>query len=145
LPPDRHPHSFRASPADGDEDADRSRHRGALHKRHRQGQRDRRQGQRHHGRSIEASTEIYEQRLLITGLFDDKAIYDDFEKKVRAVSGVKKLYWHAVYMRKDDQAKANVPGWVEITTIATKAQARPVVTMGVAGVKNAVNYVEVGP
>jgi hypothetical protein len=46
--------------------------------------------------SIKASTEIYEQRLLITGLFDDKAIYDDFEKKVRAVSGVKKLYWHVV-------------------------------------------------
>jgi hyperosmotically inducible protein len=41
--------------------------------------------------SIKASTEIYEQRLLITGLFDDKAVYDDFEKKVRAVPGVKKL------------------------------------------------------
>src|SRR5260221_3116155 len=84
--------------------------------------------------SIKAPTEIYEQRLPITGLFDDKAIYDDFEKKVRAVSGVKKLYRHAVYMRKDDQAKANLPGWVEITAIATKAQARPVVTMGVADV-----------
>ena len=39
---------------------------------------------------------------LITGLFDDKAVYDDFEKKVRAVSGVKKLYWHAVCMSKED-------------------------------------------
>ncbi len=101
---------------------------------------------------------------------------------MRAVSGVKKLYWHAVYMSKDDQAKTNLPGWIEITAIATKAQARPVGTMGVAdvnfraaadasgtvyllgrarskeqatkalarvrdgdGVKNVVNYVEVGP
>jgi osmotically-inducible protein OsmY len=84
--------------------------------------------------SIKASTEIYEQRLLITGLFDDKAVYDDFEKKVRAVSGVKKLYWHCVYMSKDDQAKANLPGWVTITAIADKAQARLVGTVGVADV-----------
>ncbi len=84
--------------------------------------------------SVKASTEIYEQRLLITGLFDDKAVYDDFEKKVRAVAGVKKLYWHCVYMSKDDQAKANLPGWVTITAIADKAQARLVGTVGVADV-----------
>jgi osmotically-inducible protein OsmY len=84
--------------------------------------------------SIKASTEIYEQRLLITGLFDDKAVYDDFEKRVRAVSGVKKLYWHAVYRSKADQEKANLPGWATITAIATKAQARLVGTMGVADV-----------
>jgi len=84
--------------------------------------------------SIKASTEIYEQRLLITGLFDDKAVYDDFEQKVRAVSGVKKLYWHCVYMSKEDQAKANLPGWVTITAMADKAQARLVGTRGVADV-----------
>jgi hypothetical protein len=53
---------------------------------------------------------------------------------VRAVSGVKKLYWHAVCMSKEDQPKANLPSWVEITAIATKAQARLVGTMGVADV-----------
>src|SRR3954452_4805109 len=47
--------------------------------------------------SVKASTEIYEQRLLITGLFDDKPTYDKFEKGVRAVTGVKKLYWHVAY------------------------------------------------
>lgn len=31
--------------------------------------------------TIKASTEIYEQRLLITGLFDDKKLYDDFFPK----------------------------------------------------------------
>ncbi|HET9149650.1 MAG TPA: hypothetical protein VFO61_04130, partial [Alphaproteobacteria bacterium] len=39
--------------------------------------------------TIRASTEIYEQRLLITGLFDDKDLYDQFEKAVRAIKGVK--------------------------------------------------------
>jgi osmotically-inducible protein OsmY len=84
--------------------------------------------------SVAASTEIYEQRLLVTGLFDDKALYADFEKKVRAVGGVKKLYWHVLYMSKEDQAKANLPGWVQTTAMATKAQARLVGTLGVADV-----------
>jgi hyperosmotically inducible protein len=47
---------------------------------------------------------------------------------------VKKLYWHAVYMSKEDQEKANLPGWVTITAMADKAQARLVGTMGVADV-----------
>src|SRR5882672_1064218 len=55
--------------------------------------------------SIKASTEIYEQRLLITGLFDDKPTYDKFEKGVRAVEGVKKLYWHVAYMSAQDQER----------------------------------------
>lgn len=33
--------------------------------------------------SIKASTEIYEQRLLVTGLFDDKPTYDKFETGVQ--------------------------------------------------------------
>ena len=35
--------------------------------------------------SIKASTEIYEQRLLVTGIFDDKDTYDKFEKAVREI------------------------------------------------------------
>lgn len=55
--------------------------------------------------TIKASTEIYEQRLLVTGMFDDKTLYNDFRRRVRAVSGVKKLYWRVTYMSKADQEK----------------------------------------
>jgi osmotically-inducible protein OsmY len=84
--------------------------------------------------TIQAATEIYEQRLLVTGLFDDKAKYDSFEQKVRAVSGVKKLYWHVRFMSKEEQQAAHLLNWAEVTTIATKAQARLVGTSGVADV-----------
>ena len=53
--------------------------------------------------TVKASTEIYEQRLLVTGLFDDKPSYDKFQQGVRGVSGVKKLYWHVIYMSDVEQ------------------------------------------
>ncbi|CAA7617397.1 conserved exported hypothetical protein [Candidatus Terasakiella magnetica] len=76
------------------------------------------------GGSVDASTEIYEQRLLITGLFSDKATLDQFQKDVKAVEGVKKLYWHATYLAKDDPARKSLPSWADSIAIATKAQAR---------------------
>ena len=39
--------------------------------------------------TIKASTEIYEQRLLVTGIFSDEKIYKQFETGVRKVDGVK--------------------------------------------------------
>jgi len=74
--------------------------------------------------SIKASTEIYEQRLLVTGLFDDKPTYDKFETGVRGVSGVKQLYWRVVYMSDADQ-KANKNGiisWARALEINSKAE-----------------------
>ena len=74
--------------------------------------------------SAQASTEIYEQRLLITGLFDDKAKYDQFLAGVKGVEGVKKLYWHAAYESDDDQKKdKNLVGWSQALELATKAGA----------------------
>ena len=84
--------------------------------------------------TIKASTEIYEQRLLVTGIFDDKATYDAFEREVRAVEGIKKLYWHVRYMSDDDQKKAHLLDWPAVTVMGTKAQARLVGTAGVADV-----------
>ena len=86
--------------------------------------------------SIKASTEIYEQRLLVTGLFDDKPTYDKFEQGVRAVQGVKQLYWHVTYMSKDDQKKNkdNMVGWAAGLELMTKAQARLIGTKDVADV-----------
>ena len=38
--------------------------------------------------TLKASTEIYEQRLLLTGIFDDKKLFDEFSAEVRGVEGV---------------------------------------------------------
>lgn len=84
--------------------------------------------------TIKASTEIYEQRLLITGLFSDKTTYDRFQAKVKGVRGVKKLYWHVVYMSEAEQKAAHLLSWTDVLAIGTKAQARLVGTAGVADV-----------
>jgi len=86
--------------------------------------------------SIKASTTIYEQRLLITGMFSNKADYQKFSKGVRAVKGVKKLYWHATYMSEADQKKnaAKIRSWSDVLILQKKAEARLIGTRGVADV-----------
>ncbi len=84
--------------------------------------------------TVKASTEIYEQRVLITGLFDDKALHDRFEREVRALKDVKKLYWHAAYLAKDDPKRKGLLSWDEVLAMNTKAGARLVGTAGVADV-----------
>lgn len=84
--------------------------------------------------TVKASTEIYEQRLLVTGIFDDKKLYDRFEREVRAVKGIKKLYWHVSYLAPDDAKRKQLLDWADVTVMAAKAQARLVGTAGVADV-----------
>lgn len=55
--------------------------------------------------TIQASTEIYEQRLLITGLFNDKKDYEKFREAVKNVKGVKKLFWHVDYMPEKEEER----------------------------------------
>lgn len=84
--------------------------------------------------TVRASTEIYEQRLVITGVFDNKALYDKFEKDVRALKGIKNLYWHVVYIPKDDPRNKKMLDWGTVLAMNTKAGARLVGTAGVADV-----------
>lgn len=88
--------------------------------------------------TIKASTQIYEQRLLITGLFAEGETYRKFEKGVRAVEGVKKLYWHVTYMtdkaKEDAIAAGRMMDWKDVLTLETKAQARLIGTAGIADV-----------
>jgi hyperosmotically inducible protein len=88
--------------------------------------------------TIKASTEIYEQRLLVTGVFDDKEIYDAFEKSVRAVKGVKRLYWQVVYLPKAEQEARRKAGtmidWANALAIETKAKGRLIGAAGIADV-----------
>jgi hyperosmotically inducible protein len=84
--------------------------------------------------TIKASTRIYEQRLLVTGLFDDKETYDTFEKGARAIKDVKSLYWHVIYMPKAEQERRKLLDWGDVLVLETKAEARLIGASGVADV-----------
>ena len=86
--------------------------------------------------TLKASTEIYEQRLLITGIFDDKKVFDEFNTKVRAVEGVKELYWHVVFMSEEEQEKRDTDllDWPDVLVLNTKTGVNLIGTRGVADV-----------
>jgi hyperosmotically inducible protein len=72
--------------------------------------------------------------LLVTGLFDNKAVYDKFEAGVRNVRGVKQLLWHVVYMPQADQKANKLMDWPDVVAMETKARGRLIGTAGVADV-----------
>ncbi len=86
--------------------------------------------------TIKASTEIYEQRLLVTGLFDDQELYDKFQAGVKGVEGIKKLYWHVKHMSEQDQEKnkENLMDWSDALVLDTKVGLNLVATKDVADV-----------
>lgn len=86
--------------------------------------------------TIKASTEIYEQRLLITGLFDNKNLYDQFYSKVKAIAGVKELYWHVTYMSDEEQLKhsKDILSWANTLVIDNQAGLDLIGNRGVADV-----------
>ena len=88
--------------------------------------------------TIRASTEIYEQRLLITGMFNDKKIYDQFLTDVKKISGVKKLYWHVTYMTEKAQErreeKKELLKWVDVLSLDISVGLNLVGTRGIADV-----------
>lgn len=86
--------------------------------------------------TIKASTEIYEQKLLITGIFSDRETHDKFKEQVEQVRGLKELYWHAVYMSDEDQARRadTLFAWDDVLILETKVDVQMVSTRGVADV-----------
>lgn len=86
--------------------------------------------------TIKASTEIYEQRLLITGIFDDKALYDKFLAGVKKIEGVKQLYWHVRFMPEAEQKRREkeMIDWKDALVLDAKAGLGLVETRGVADV-----------
>ncbi len=86
--------------------------------------------------TLKASTEIYEQRLLITGIFDDKKLFDDFRAKVEKVDGIKELYWHVVFIDKEERKRrdAEILDWPDAVLLNAKVDVNLVGTRGVADV-----------
>jgi osmotically-inducible protein OsmY len=87
-------------------------------------------------RTIKASTEIYEQNLLITGVFADQEALDQFREQVRQVRGLKDLYWHAVFLSEDERnrRKSELLAWNDVLLLETKVGIEMVSTRGVADV-----------
>lgn len=86
--------------------------------------------------TIKASTEIYEQKLLITGIFSDRETHDAFLEKVRNVEGVKELFWHAQVLTdaERESRKDELLGWDDVLILETKVDVEMVSTRGVADV-----------
>ena len=86
--------------------------------------------------TIKASTEIYEQRLLVTGLIDDVQLFEEFLAGVEAVEGIKKLYWHVQYMSEVDQEarEAEMLDWVDALELDASVGIRLIETAGIADV-----------
>lgn len=86
--------------------------------------------------TIKASTEIYEQRLLVTGIFEDKALYDKFHAGVKKIEGVKQLYWHVRYMPEAEKKarEKEMIDWKDALVLDAKAGLSLVETRGVADV-----------
>ncbi len=86
--------------------------------------------------TIKASTEIYEQKLLITGIFSDQATHDAFHDKVKQVEGAKELFWHAHVLTDEERErrKDELLGWDDVLVLETKVDIEMVSTRGVADV-----------
>ena len=86
--------------------------------------------------TIKASTEIYEQRLLMTGLFDDAELYEEFRERVMEVEGIKELYWHVEYMSEEDQEanEAETLDWVDAIELDARIGIHLFETAGIADV-----------
>lgn len=88
--------------------------------------------------TIQASTEIYEQRLLITGLFDDRKLYKDFLLEVKQINNIKALYWHIRYLSEDEQKRreqnGSLIGWVKSLILDTQVGLHLFAERGVADV-----------
>lgn len=84
-------------------------------------------------KTASVSTEVYEQRLLVYGIMDDKSAYDGFRSDVKKISGIKRLYWHVAYMTEEEQkAKEDqMTGFAEGIKIEGTIAAKWIDTKGV--------------
>ncbi len=86
--------------------------------------------------TIKASTEIYEQRLLVTGLFDDEALFTEFKDRVEDIDGVRELYWYVVYMSEEEQEARDdeLLDWPDALLLDTDVGLALIGTAGIADV-----------
>lgn len=81
--------------------------------------------------TISASTEIYEQRLLVAGIIAAEADYDALRAGIDAIDGVAELYWHVVQM---SEADPDLLSWSDALALDAKVGVDLIGTAGVADV-----------
>lgn len=86
--------------------------------------------------NLSASTEIYEQRLLMTGIMSDKGDYQRLKRQVEATDGIKELYWHVVPMTEAarDEADPRLLLWGEVLNLDARVGVALIKTAGIADV-----------
>lgn len=88
---------------------------------------------------IKASTEFYEQRLLITGLLDGRKPYRNFLAELTILHNINVLYWSIRNLNKSKQKKwkkaGKIIGWADALLLDTKVGLALVDERGVADVK----------
>lgn len=86
--------------------------------------------------NIDASTDIYEQRLLVTGVMGDREDYETLRTQVLATDGINNLYWHVISMSQTAQqsAESEMLSWAETLALDAKVSLALVKTAGVADV-----------
>ena len=84
--------------------------------------------------SLGAASEVYEQRVLLTGIFDDMEVYAGFKKEVAQIADIKKTYWHVIYMSEADQKKndAKLIDWDDALIRTKKIGAKLLGAKGIA-------------
>lgn len=85
--------------------------------------------------TLDASTEVYEQRLLVTGVFDDKETHDQLKSEFEAIEGVKELLWHATYLTDAEREQhGKLLDWPHAVYLDNSVGAMLVQTPGIADI-----------
>ncbi len=73
---------------------------------------------------------------MVAGLFNDRELYVQFFIGVKAVGGIRELYWHVSYMSEVDQKarEGEMPNWVDAMTLDAKIGINLLRTIDVADV-----------
>jgi osmotically-inducible protein OsmY len=83
---------------------------------------------------LSLSVEVYEQRVLVTGLINAVEDCDDLYEKMMRIDHIRELYWHVVCVRRDEQHGLGAIGGFKRSVLQTKTNLRLFVDKDVSDV-----------
>lgn len=84
--------------------------------------------------AMRASTEVYEQRVLVTGLFSNRDRYLSYWRRLQTLAGLERLHWHAVYLVPEEEKhlKTQLLSWPEAVLLDNTVGVNLIRTVGIA-------------
>jgi len=84
--------------------------------------------------ALRASTEVYEQRVLVTGIFSNQEKYLMYWRQLQEISGLERLHWHAIYLEpaEEKHIKSRLLSWGEAVLLDNAVGLNLVRTVGIA-------------